>query len=176
MRLSIIESQEKVTEKIKECITAEMCEDGLLEDVETFVPSYRMDEPMEEPLVWLFEHPTTVADPKSGALSQRMLLQTPFEFVCVVYDEEDIEQSEMLGKNLASRVAASIACNAHKFADGGRLFNRVKFDTLYPVGEVLIDEKSEKAPATSVRIIVEYYVDWRLCCKKELENNDNQGD
>lgn len=163
--MNIISSQELVTMRIKEYIRAEMNPKGLLHDVETFIPSYRMNEPMEEPCVWLFEHPTTIADNKSGALSQKLKLQTPYEFVCIVYDEDDIEESEMLGKNLAGRVAASIAKN-HIKLNSDRIINKIEFETLYPVGEVKIKNKSNKAPATSVRIIAKYYIDWMNCCKK----------
>lgn len=172
--MNIISSQEIITTRIKECINAEMNPDGLLADVETFIPSYRMEEEMEEPCIWLFEHPTTLADDKVGALSQKLKLQTPYEFVCVVYDEEDIEQSEMLGKNLASRVAASIAKNSKQLNED-RLISKIKFDALYPVGEVTIQNKSDKAPATSVRIIVQYYIDWMNCCRKN-NNENNDGD
>ncbi|MBE6505638.1 MAG: hypothetical protein E7Z73_07870 [Methanobrevibacter millerae] len=177
--MNIISSQELITTRIKECITSEMTPEGLLSDVETFIPSYRMEEEMEEPLIWLFEHPTTIANEKSGALSQKLYLQTPYEFVCVVYDEDDIEESEMKGKNLASRVAASIAKN-HIKLNSDRIISKIEFETLYPVGEVSIRNKSDKAPATSVRIIAKYYIDWMNCCKRKIENNndnnDNDGD
>ena len=164
--MNIIKGQELITTRIKECIRLEMKPGGLLSDVETFIPSYRMEEEMEEPLIWLFEHPTTLADDKTGALSQKLKLQTPFEFVCVVYDEDDMEESEMLGKNLASRVAASITKN-HVNLNKEGLISKIDFDTLYPVGEVTIKGKSNNAPATSVRIICKYWVDWMNCCKKK---------
>ena len=174
--MNIITSQEVITKRIKECITSEMNPNGLLYDVETFVPSYRMEEEMEEPLIWLFEHPTTTANDKTGALSQKLYLQTPYEFVCVVYDEDDIEESEMLGKNLASRVAASIAKNHIKLNED-RIIKKIEFETLYPVGEVEIRNKSDEAPATSVRIIAKYWIDWMNCCRKKNNNeNNNDGD
>ena len=172
--MNIISSQELITNRIKECIRLEMNPDGLLSDVETFIPSYRMEEEMEEPLIWLFEHPTTIADDKTGSLSQKLKLQTPYEFVCVVYDEDDIEESEMLGKNLASRVAASIAKNHIKLNED-KIISKIEFETLYPVGEIEIKNKSDKAPATSVRVIAKYWIDWMNCCKKK-NNNDNDGD
>ncbi len=174
--MNIISSQELITQRIKDCIKEEMNPEGLLGDVETFVPSYRMDEEMEEPCVWLFEHPTTIANDKTGSLSNKLYLQTPYEFVCVVYDDEDIEQSEMAGKNLAGRVAASIAKNSKKLNED-RLIHKIVFESLYPVGEVTIENKSDKAPATSVRIIAKYYIDWMNCCRKKNNNdNENNGD
>ena len=170
--MNIITSQELVTLRIKECIYTEMHPEGLLHDVETFIPSYRMDEPMNEPCVWLFEHPTTIDDNKSGVLSQRLKLQTPYEFVCIVFDDEDIEKSEMLGKNLAGRVAASITKNSRAL-NKDRVINTILFDTLYPVGEVTVKNKSNKAPATSVRIIAKYWIDWMNCCNKNNNNDIN---
>lgn len=172
--MNIVSSQEIITSRIKECIYNEMTPDGLLSDVNTFIPSYRMDEEMDEPCIWLFEHPTTIANDKTGALSQKLYLQTPYEFVCIVYDEDDIEQSEMKGKNLAGRVARSITKNQRQVNNDGAI-SKILFDALYPVGEVAIKNKSDSAPATSVRIIAKYYIDWTNCCKKknENENNDN---
>ena len=150
-----------------------MTNDGLLNEVETFVPSYRLDEDMEEPCVWLFEHETLVADGKSGKLSHKVLLSTTYEFVCVVYDDDDIEQSELKGKQLAFKVAASIAKNIKRVNENGEtILNALKFEALYPVGTVSIKGKSQKAPATSVRIIVEFYVDWAICCRKNFKINN----
>lgn len=172
--LNIVKGPEAITTLVKKCITNEMNSEGLLSDVETFVPSYRLDEKFEEPCVWLFEQETTIADGRSGTLSHKLLLQTPFEFVCVVYDGEDIEQSEIKGKNLAGRVAASIARNFSRI-DGAKNFiaAKPKLEAIYPVGQVQIEDKDEKAVATSVRIIFEYYVDWAICCKYKNNNNDD---
>lgn len=171
--LNIVKGPEAVTKLVKKCITKEMTEDGLLHDVETFVPSYRLDEKFEEPAIWLFEQETTIKDGKNGALSHQLLLQTPFEFVCVVYDEDDIEQSEIKGKNLAGRVAASIAKNfSRKNEDNEWIATKPVLEAIYPVGTVAVDEKDEKAVATSVRIIFEYYVDWKICCKQNFSLGD----
>ena len=82
----------------------------------------------------------------------------------------------MLGKNLAGRVAASIAKN-HKELNEDRLISKLVFETLYPVGEVEIKNKSDDAPATSVRVIAKYWIDWMNCCRKKNNNeNNNDGD
>lgn len=175
--LNIVKGPEAITRLVKKCITNEMTSEGLLSDVETFVPSYRLDDKMEEPCIWLFEQETTIADGKSGTLSHKILLQTPFEFVCVVYDEDDIEQSEIKGKNLAGRVAASIARNFTRLnEDNEYIAAKPKLEAIYPVGQVQIQDKDDKAVATSVRIIFEYYVDWAICCKFTKNTNNNEGD
>ena len=172
--MNIVEGPAEVTKMIKNCISQEMTDEGLLSEVESFIPSYRMDEEMEEPLIWLFEHETISADGKSGKLSNKLLLSTPYEFVCVVYDEEDIEKSEEKGKQLACRVAATIAKHLSRVnEDGKQVLNALKFEALYPVGTVIVKGKSNKAPATSLRLIVEFYVDWSICCRKNFKSKNN---
>lgn len=163
--MNIIEGPAKVTQLMKDCITSEMVEGGLLQEVNTFVPSYKFDEEIEEPAIGLFEQETTpVID---GTLSHKIELQTPFEFICIVYDDEDIEQSEMKGKELAGRVAASIARNFRRVDSEGNRVPILKptIEAIYPVGTVEVQDKGEEAVATSVRIRINYYVDWLVCMK-----------
>ena len=87
-------------------------------------------------------------------------MQTPFEFFCVVYDE-DLEQSEILGKDLATRVAAAIKKNIMRNGeDDSYIFDKVLFDHLYPSGTVDVVEKGDRAVTTSIKITIQYYVDW----------------
>ena len=164
--MNIIEGPAKVTQLMKDCITAEMVPGGILEDVNSFIPSYRFDEEIEEPCIGLFEQETTpVVD---GTLSHKIELQTPFEFICIVYDDENIEQSEIKGKELAGRVAASIARNFRRIDKEGNRVPILKptIEAIYPVGTVEIQDKGEEAVATSIRIIINYYVDWLVCMKQ----------
>lgn len=166
--MNIIKGPAAVTQMIKDCIRKEICTDGLLEEVETFAPAYRYEEERDEPLIWLYEHETTVADGKTGVLSKKQLLQTPYEFYCVVYAEDDIEQSEIYAKDLATRVAASIIKNAkRKDTNDTWIFNRILFDSLYPSGTVLVDDTSERAVCVSIKLVVEYYIDWTICCSRK---------
>lgn len=165
--MNIIDGPAKVTQLMKDCIAAEMVDDGFLEDVNTFIPSYRFDEEIEEPCIGLFEHETTpVID---GTLSAKIELQTPFEFICIVYDDADIEQSEIKGKDLAGRVAASIAKNFQRTdKDGNKIpVKKPVIEAIYPVGTVEVQDKGEEAVATSVRIRINYYVNWLICMKNQ---------
>lgn len=150
-------TMDEITSAIKSCITSEMKEGGLLYDVIDFIPSYRLEDSMELPAVWLFEHPTTLKG-KIG-FGDVMTLTTPFEFVCVCFDD-DIEKAEIMGKNLAGRVAISIYKNKYQMVENKRLFNDIRFQTLYPVGEVQIQGKLNRIPATSVILEVDYSVYW----------------
>lgn len=155
----ITEGPAAVTQMVKDCIREEMQTEGLLSDVVTFVPAYLYEEEYEEPLIWIYEHETTGVD-GNGTLFHKQLLQTPFEFFCVVYDE-DLEQSEILGKDLATRVAAAIKKNIMRNGeDNSYIFDRVLFDQLYPSGTVDVIEKGDRAVTTSIKITIQYYVDW----------------
>ena len=165
--MNIVEGPAIVTQLMKDCIKTEMKEGGLLEDVNTFVPSYRFNEEIEEPAIGLFEQETVPT--VSGTLSKKIELQTPFEFVCIVYDDESIEQSEIKGKNLACRVAASIAKNFTRLTVDGKSVPILKptIEAIYPVGTVEVQDKGEEAVATSIRIRINYYVDWLVCMRSQ---------
>ena len=169
--MNIVTGPAKVTQLIKDCISSEMVEGGLLEEVNSFIPSYRFDEEIEEPFIGLFEQETTPLG--EGSLSHKLELQTPFEFICVVFDEEDLEQSEIKGKELAGKVAASIAKNfTRKDKDGHSVpIKKPIIGAIYPVGTVSVIDKSEEAVATSVRIIINYYVDWMRCYKENINGD-----
>lgn len=163
--LNIIEGPEAITLLVKQCITKELTEDGILSDVETFIPSYRSDEKIEEPCIWLFEQETTAVS-GDGRLTGKLKLQTPFEFYCIVYDEGDIEQSEIKGKNLAARIAACIAKNHFRLIEDYQIQGLSPiFEELTPVGFVEDEELGEKVPITKLRINFIYYVDWKICCQ-----------
>ena len=165
--MNIVEGPARVTQLMKDCITAEMTEGGLLEDVNTFIPSYKFNEEIEEPAIGIFEQETVPV--VSGTLSKKIELQTPFEFICIVYDDEDIEQSEIKGKNLACRVAASIAKNFTRITIDGESVPILKptIESIYPVGTVEVQDKGEEAVATSIRIRINYYVDWLVCMRNQ---------
>lgn len=164
--MNLIESGEMITQIVKKCITDEIKPEGLLSDVQTFIPSYRMDEPMDEPAVWLFEHPTIESNDNKGKgrLSSIIYLVTTFEFVCIVYDDE-LEEAEMKGKNLALRVGQALMKNILKGNNNRRVVNNIHFKSLYPTGEVQIENKTTQTPATSIVFDIEYVVDWLKCIR-----------
>ena len=168
--MNIVEGPAKVTQLIKDCINAERGEGGLLEEVVSFMPSYQFDDEIEEPFIGLFEQETTpVVD---GTLSHKIELQTPFEFICIVYDDEDMEQSEIKGKKLACKVAATIARHFKRKVDDETLpIKKIVLDTIYTAGTADVEGKADRAVVTSIRISVNYYVDWMICYKNNLNGD-----
>ena len=172
MTVNIVDGFENINLIMKQCIQNEMESGGLLEDVETFIPIYHNEAGVEEPCIWMTQHPTTVD--KGADISDTLHLKTPFEFDCVVY-ESDLEDAELAGQNLANRVILSIVRNwltAQSEVLGKRIIRRIELETYYPVGQVAIQGKSDHVPATGVILNVIHVVNWKQCCK----NLENQGD
>jgi len=183
MTVNIVDGFEKIYTIMKTCIETEMQEGGILEDVETFIPIYHSDRGVDEPCIWMTQHPTTAN--RQADISQTMELITPFEFDCVVY-EVDMEDSEAAGQNLANRVILAILRNflqVQRTVTGGkRIIKNIELETYYPAGEVTIQGKSERVPATGVILNVRHVVNWVACCRQiqttpsntENENQETQ--
>lgn len=167
MTVNILTGFEKINEIINTCIQKEMAEDGLLPDVESFVNTYYDEGKVDEPVVWMTQHPTTA--PNQADISQTMELVTPFEFDCGVYDN-DMEDANMQSQNLCNRVILSILRNwIHVQAEilpGQRMIKNITLESYSPMGYVDVVGKSDKVPLTGVVLNVHHIVNWKLCCKQ----------
>jgi hypothetical protein len=171
MTVNILTGFEKINEIINECITREITTDGLLEDVETFVNTYYEEGSIDEPVIWITQHPTTAN--RQADISQTMELTTPFEFDCGVYDN-DIEDANMQSQNLANRVILSVLRNWQtvqaETLPGQRMIKNITLNRYSPLGYVNVKGKSDRVPVTGVVLDVNHIVNWSLCCK-QLNNN-----
>jgi hypothetical protein len=167
MTVNILTGFEKINEIINSCITSEMTENGILSDVETFVNTYYEEGQVEEPIIWLTQHPTTAN--RQADISQTMELTTPFEFDCGVY-EVDLEDANLASQNLANRVILSILKNWQRIQaeklPGQRMIRNITLETYSPMGYVNVAGKSDKVPMTGVILNVNHIVNWTLCCKQ----------
>ena len=175
---SLITGLEEITETVKECIRSENVSGGLLEDVEDIITVYNNEDGVEEPAVWMVQHPTTAIN--NVDLNQKLTLESPFEFVCIEYDE-DPEEAERKSQNLATRVAMSVLKNYKtvQTSNGGhRTIRKIEFNTYRPVGEISVQGKSEKVPVTGIILNVIHVVDWMNCCRQleSQQNNDNENE
>lgn len=167
---------------IKESIFLENTREGLLSDVNTIITVANNETGVNEPAIWINQHPTTVANDKVS-LSNDLKLNTIFEFVCIEYDPNP-EIAELKGQDLATRVVQSIQKNWRGVQKeyGERVITNIEFYMFYPVGEVTIRGKREKVPATSVALNIVHYISWLNCCRKKEntenidENNEDNGD
>ena len=173
MTVNIVTGFEKINTIITECINREMTEDGLLSDVETFINTYYEEGSVDEPCIWVTQHPTT-AD-RQADISHTMTLITPFEFDCGVYDN-DMETANQESQNLAGRVILSILRNwqtiQQEILPGQRMITNITLETYSPVGYVPVTGKSDKVPVTGVILNVHHIINWKLCCKQIGESNN----
>ena len=170
MTVNVMKGMEKIQEIMKTCIENEITENGILEDVETFLVIPREEEHVEEPFIWMYQHESRAS--RQADISHTMELTTPFQFNCAVYEKEmtDAEQSTM---NLATRVIYAIAKNWQRVQSellpGQRMIRNITLETFYPMGTVDVNNKSEHLPVVAVVLNVNHIINWKLCCK-------NQGD
>ena len=171
---NIIHGFENVYKIMKDSIDAELGEDGILSDVETFIPVYSEEERVDEPLIWMYQLETIPV--RNADLSQTMDLQTPFQFNCAVY-EPDLEDANKECQNLACRVVISILKNwqtiQNSLTPSERMITNISFDRYYPLGTIEVNGKSERLPVTGVILNVTHRINWTMCCRN-LTNN--QGD
>ena len=172
MTVNILSGFEKINKIMNCCITREMTENGLLSDVESFVNTYYDEGTVEEPVIWLTQHPTNAS--RQADISQTMDLTTPFEFDCGVYEVE-IEDANMASQNLACRVILSILKNWQRVQSevipGKRMIKNITLDTYSPMGYVPVEGKSDKVAMTGVILNVNHMINWQLCCQQINQNN-----
>ena len=171
MTVNILTGFEKINQIINESIQRELTTNGLLSDVETFVNTYYEEGSIDEPVIWITQHPTTAN--RQADISQTMELTTPFEFDCGVYDN-DIEDANMQSQNLANRVILSVLRNWQtvqaELLPGQRMIKNITLNRYSPLGYVNVKGKSDRVPVTGVVLDVNHIVNWSLCCK-QLNNN-----
>ena len=166
---NIVVGMETLQTILAGCIEAEMTEDGLLSDVQTFKRIYLEEEHIDEPFIWMYQHETRPN--RQADISRTMELTTPFQFNCAVYEPE-LEDANESTMNLATRVILSVQKNWQTIQNqelpGQRLIRNITLETFYPLGTVDVNNKSERLPVIAVVLNVNHIIDWRLCCKQNL--------
>ena len=173
MTVNILTGFEKINDIMQQCITDEINQNGLLSDVETFINTYFNEGQVDEPVVWITQHPTTVQ--KNADISKTLLLKTPFEFDCGVYERE-IEGANTSSQNLCNRVILSILKNwqtvQNELLPGQRMIRNIELETYSPMGYVQVTGKSDKVPITGVILNVYHVINWQQCCRQITNNGD----
>lgn len=150
-------------------ITTENVEGGLLEEVETILPANMSDVVPDPPSIWIVEGITTTDEGKSPNLSQTNFMKTPFEFICVAYDSDGIEETMAAARNLATRAGASILKNFNRVKalpeDPDRVFTAIRFSAFNPAGVLQIEGKSESVAAASIVFDFIYPIQWLYCTR-----------
>lgn len=165
MTVNIQTGLENVQLVMKGCIESEICENGLLEDVESFFTIYNDEDHVEEPVIWMYQHETRAG--RQADISNTMDLTIPFQFNCSVYEPE-LEDANTATQNLATRVILAILRNWQTVQAEimqGRLIKNITLETFYPLGTIDVNNKSERLPVIGVLLNVNVIVNWKMCCK-----------
>ena len=157
---------EKVLEIVEDCLNYEKdTPEGLLNHVKTIISVYNNEYGIEEPAIWIVQHPITRNS--NDNLSQELILNSTIEFACVEWDPNP-KIAEKKARQLASKVALSIKNNYRKiqyekFND--RIIENVKFNTLHPVGDgIEVEGKTLKTPVAGIILDFEFTIDWTNYC------------
>lgn len=173
MTVNILTGFEKINTIINKCVSDEIKPTGLLSDVETFINTYFNEGQVDEPVVWITQHPTTVE--RNADISKTLLLKTPFEFDCGVYEVE-IEDANTSSQNLCNRVILSILKNWQTVQSeelpNNRMIRNITLDRYSPMGYVQVKGKSDKVPITGVILNVYHIINWQQCCRQITNNGD----
>lgn len=167
MTVNIITGFETLYNVMIGCLEAENVTDGLLEDVLDIVNMYYSEASVDEPCIWVTQHPTTPI--RQADISQTMELQTPFEFDCAVYDN-DLDDANVQSQNLANRVVLAVLNNwqtiQSELLPGQRMIKNITFNTYSPVGYVNVKGKSDRVPVTGVILNVHHIINWKMYCQQ----------
>ncbi|MGI6565615.1 hypothetical protein [Methanosphaera sp.] len=146
-------------------------DEGILDDVETFITSYENEMELDTPAIWITQHEWTPVEEKP--LADHYRIRIPFEFACIEYDE-DLKQSELLAMNLVSRVIASILKHFRRYPKEHEFFKMIKinFRELYPNGTIAVESKQEMVSIAGVLLEFIIDVDWMKCLV--TEDNDKK--
>ena len=173
MTVNILTGFEKINTIINKCVSDEINPNGLLSDVETFINTYYNEGQVDEPVIWITQHPTTVE--RNADISKTLLLKTPFEFDCGVY-EVDLEDANTSSQNLCNRVILSILKNWQTVQSeelpNNRMIRNIELETYSPMGYVDVTGKSDKVPITGVILNVYHVINWQQCCRQITNNGD----
>lgn len=178
--VGFVTGMEKLYTIMVKCLEVENTTGGLLEDVETIVNSYYNESHLEEPVVWVTEHPSNAG--RQADISQTMDLVVPFEFDCGVY-KSDLDDSFYASQNLANRVIMAILNNWQRIQaeelPSKRLIKNITLQTYSPVGYVNVNGKSDKLAVTGVILNVNVSLNWKMCLRlleQQEQEDDGNGD
>ena len=145
MAVNVVMGMEKLYTIIHRCLTEENKPDGLLEDVETIVNSYYQESHLDEPILWITQHPA-IAD-RQADISKTMDLIVPFEIDAGVYDP-DLDTADLESQNMVCRSILAVLKNWQRIQaeelPGRRLIRNITLQTYSPVGYVNVIKKSDK--------------------------------
>lgn len=182
---------ELIPRKFEEWIHKEICEDGLLEEVERFIPTYRSHLEIDGTTVWVYKQDWTTSEDQTMSLGTNTttVIDYPFE-VAIVVQRPDIRRADKKAIQLQSKVITSIMKNYYPniFRDlqedpreaQGTLhgvIENITVDTGYNDGSLEAINQEEDVVIKGVLFTLRVSIDWMECVRqKQLYEQTTGGD
>ena len=154
---------EQAYEAIEYYFTTELCDSGLLWDVNTFLTAATTNEHIDAPVVWFEKE--TVIPVNQTTFSEWASFNIPFSLVCGTEITDDFITAEQDSLNLACRCLTSLYKNILKPRQGiGEhvKVNGFTVDKIDPNGTFEIINKTTLLPATRVSLTFNVTVNMML--------------
>lgn len=157
---------ESVYNVINYWITNQMTPDGLLHDVEMYIPSSGMYDHLDAPFIWIekTEITTTTAISHSNA----MALQVPVSIVCCAEIIDTLQEAEQYSQNIASRVISSLIFHTTRIRPCGNnlKIRSFKVNRIYPnsnpTNTFEIRNQTMMVCACRIDVLFVFEVDWMV--------------
>lgn len=161
---------------IESFITTEIKEEGLLGDVEMFLDTSIIEDPIETPLIWMEKEAITPSTTR-GDYGTTQYLDMNINFVCCGEEQEEVSLAEQEAYSIALRLVSSVLKNFNKVRpykgyDVGLV--GVNLKSINPSGTFEIINKRTILPATKVEFTFEIYVDWMVAEEYDTSTGESQ--
>lgn len=166
---------EEVYQTIESWIEHETEEEGILEDINSFIKPQLTDEIIEPPYIW-FEK-GDIEPYKESLLANNTMIRLPVRFICAYEpDEDDFYNAERYALNIASRIIAVVQKH-HKRRSTLSHILKAELEMIQPNGNVQIINKQDIVPAVRVGFNFIIKCQWMECIiEDEIQEIENIGD
>lgn len=184
--LDITTPLELIPEKFCEWITTEIKEDGLLEGVEQFIPTYRSHFEVDGTTIWVYKQDWSISREEVQSIGHTTsVIEYPFE-VAVIVQRPDIRDADSTAINYQSKVITSVLKNFRpnifkELQDdptkyGGCEYGYIEnihIDTGYNDGSLEAINQEEDVVIKGVLFTLKVNIDWLRCCRTNNNNDDD---
>lgn len=180
---------ELIPEKFSDWISREICEDGLLEEVERFIPTFRSHFEVDGTTVWIYKQDWRILDTEINSLgtSTSTVIEYPFE-VAVIVQRPDIRRADKKALQLQSKVISSVMKNYYpnifrelqedpREAQGTLhgVIEKITVDTGYNDGSLEAINQEEDVVIKGVLFTLRVCIDWMECIRQKERMEANNG-
>lgn len=159
-----------IPDTIEQWIQKEI-DEGILQDVETFITSYENDVELDTPSIWMIQHEWESYEEKP--LAQKYTLKLPVEIACIEYDD-NLKEGEYKTLNMVGRVIAGILKH-YRRKQKLFTFRKIELREIYPNGSLKINNKHAVVAVSGVILDFIVDIDWMKCYRIDSDGTKSTG-